>query len=219
MFRQVLSTHWKWAQLELGVYSVIAFVIPTAFMKAMAVPSGANESTILSAMQGSVGVGIVIGALAFIAATTLSVRPWITDHARGHAFALSLPIAWPTFVRLRFMAGATLLLVPAVAVWLGGSLASLALTYPETLHAYPVSIALRFLSGSLVFYSAIFAVQYIAGKRAPVIVAGTLAAILVLELFGQGITGTSPVLAVWNAVTSWPGPFEVLTVRWMLIDV
>ena len=219
MFRQVLFTHWKWARLELGVYAVVAFVIPTGFMKAFAMQAGTGTVSIASAMDASVGLGVFLATLAFIAGTTLSVRPWTMDQARQHVFPLSLPVAWPAFVRLRFLAGATLLLVPAVAAWLGGVLASVAIALPDTLHAYPASIAARFLGAALVFYAAVFAVQYLAGRRAPVIVAGALVTLLLVELVGQGMTGSSPMFAVWKAVTTWPGPFEVLTARWMLVDV
>jgi hypothetical protein len=140
------------------------------------------------------------------------------DQARQHVFALSLPVGWAEYVRLRFAAGAVLLVVPTIAVWLGSMLAAFSLPIPSTLHVYPTSVAVRFYAAGLLLYSASFALQYLAGRRAAVVAAGTFALLAVAELVAQQF-GVSLALKSWNFITQWPGPLEVLTARWMLIDV
>jgi hypothetical protein len=217
MYRAMLHVQWIWGRMELGVYSAVGFAFPMLALKAMGF-SGSEES-ISSMLRASTAVGACLGVLAFLAGTTLASRPWILDHARHHVLALSLPIAWPRFVQLRFLAGATLLAVPAIGVWLGGLVAALVIDVPATLHVYPASIALRFLGAGLVFYAIAFAMQYLGGRRAPMIVAGALAAWLLLETAGQAFGFGSISIGAWNLLSKWPGPLEMITARWMLVDV
>lgn len=217
MYRAMLQVQWIWGRMELGVYAAIGFVFPMLALKAMGI-SG-NEESIGSMLQASTAVGAGFGVLAFLAGTTLAARPWILDHARHHVLALSLPVAWPRFVQLRFLAGATLIAVPAIGVWLGGLMAALVIEVPATLHVYPASIALRFLGAGLVFYAIAFAIQYLGGRRAPMIVAGAIAVWLLLETIGQAFGFGSITIGGWNIISRWPGPLEVITARWMLVDV
>lgn len=221
MLRQMLFTQWKWSKLELGVYSVIGFVVPVITIKAMtlSVTSSTDVIPISALLDASVSTGVFLVLIAALGAVSLAVRPWIVDQARDNVFALSLPVRWAEFVRLRFMAGATLLLAPTLAVWFGGILAAASLPIPASLHAYPTSVALRFLGSALVLYAAIFAFQYLTGRRAVKIAAGLLIAVAVVELIAQAARWPSPTLALWHVTTSWPGPFSVVASRWMLIDV
>lgn len=220
MLRLMLFTQWKWSKLELGLYSVIAFVVPVIVMKALTLGDTATTGIIpiSSLLSASAGTGVILLIVAALCAVSLAVRPWMTDHARGYVFALSLPLRWSAFVRLRFLAGAALLLAPALGVWFGGILAAAALPIPSSLHAYPTSIAARFLGSALVLYGAAFAFQYLAGRRAVKLAAGGLIALVVVELIAQMMHVASPSVILWNAATTWPGPFSVMTSRWMLID-
>ncbi len=221
MLRQMIYTQWKWSRMELGVYAVLGFVIPTFVMKVIAGTAGATATVIpISALlSGSAGTGVALATLAFACAVSTAVRPWTTDQARGHVFALSLPVRWSEFVRLRFTAGAALLLIPTAAVWFGGALAGLLIPIPATLHVYPASVAARFFSCALVLYAAVFALQHIAGRRAAIVAALTLIAWATLELTTQALGLGSVSARAWTLISSWPGPFEVLTARWMLVDV
>jgi hypothetical protein len=220
MLRQVLYTQWKWSKVELAVYAVIAFVVPVTTMKVLTlnVTAFGDVIPIPALLDASVVTGIVLVGLAAICGVTLAVRPWMVDQARAFVLSLSLPLRWSAFVRLRFLAGAALLLAPTAAVWFGGILAAAALPLPSTLHAYPTSLAARFLGASLVFYATAFAFQHTAGRRAVKVAALTLISLALIELIAQALHLPSPTVAIWNATTSWPGPFSVVTARWMLID-
>ncbi|MEA3245916.1 MAG: hypothetical protein U9Q74_07140, partial [Gemmatimonadota bacterium] len=119
----------------------------------------------------------------------------------------------------RFLAGAALLLAPAIAVWLGGILGAVTMPIPSSLHAYPTSVAARFFGSALVLYAAAFAFQYVTGRRATRVAVWFLVAWAALELTSQGLGFRSISYEIWRAFTSWPGPFRLMTARWMLIDV
>jgi hypothetical protein len=217
MFGQVLYTQWKWAKTELFLYVLAAFLIPTIIIRIGF--SYVDTYAIRSVLDVGTYAGIFFAALAMLCAFGLAWRPYILDAGLKHVGPLSLPISWGRFVRLRFLAGATLLLIPAIGVWFGGLLATASVTVPPTLHAYPGGLALRFYLASLVAYAAAFLLQYVAGKHAArfaiivffVIAAGEVAA----QLLGYG----SLLTGAWNLLTNWPGPFSVFAARWMLIDV
>jgi hypothetical protein len=120
---------------------------------------------------------------------------------------------------LRYAAGALLLLPATIAMWLGSLFILSILTLPATLRAYPGALALRFLAASLLMYSIVFALQYIAGKRSPVVALTLLVAILVFG-FGFEMVGFGEVnrrLTAW--LVEFPGPFAVFATEWKLIDV
>lgn len=221
MLRQMLYTQWKWGRMELGVYAVVGFLVPTIAMKAIMAVAGSTATTISisSLLSAASGVGGTLVALSILCALSFALGPWLVDDRQGFVLSLSLPLPWAAFVRLRFTSGAILLLIPTIAVWLGGTLAALVIPIPSTLHAYPTSIAMRFYTASLVVYAATFALQYVAGRRAVWYAAGFIIALATVELIGLGLGLNSLSAKLWNAAMTWPGPFEVLTARWMLIDV
>jgi hypothetical protein len=217
MFRQVLYVQWKWARLELLAYAVLAFLAPTFILKA---GLGMSEDGSIGYLFTVVaGTGIFFVALAFVCSASFAVRPWLVDQSLRHVSALSLPVRWATFVRFRFLAGALLLVVPTLCVWLGGALATATTVLPPTLHAYPGGVAVRFLLSSLVFYASMFLLQYVAGKHAGRIVIAAFGGLLLLELGWHFFGHESAIVAAWNLMTQWPGPFETLSARWMLFDV
>jgi hypothetical protein len=163
--------------------------------------------------------GAFFGILATLTAMSLAWRPWVVDAGLRHVGPLSLPVPWSTFVRLRFLAGATLLLAPAFAVWIGGIIATTATPVPPTLHAYPGGVAVRFLLASLVSYAAGFLLQYVAGKQAVRVAVILLVIVAVVEMGASVFGYESVAVRVWSALTTWPGPLSVFGVRWMLIDV
>ena len=217
MFGQVLYTQWKWAKTELFLYVLAGFLIPTIIIRIGF--SYVDTYAIRSVLGVGSYVGVFFTALALLCAFGLAWRPYILDAGLKHVGPLSLPISWSRFVRMRFLAGAALLLIPAIAVWLGGLLATASVTVPPTLHAYPGGLAVRFYLASLVAYAAAFVLQYVAGKhavRVAIIVFFVIAGGEVLaQLLGYG----SVLAGAWNALTNWPGPFSVFAARWMLIDV
>ena len=217
MLRQVFYVQWKWARVELLAYSMLAFLAPTLLLKiALSNSSDAGIGYLLSVVAGT---GVFFVALAWMCGLSFAVKPWLADQAGRHVYALSLPVPWAAFVRLRFLAGAALLVIPTLAVWIGGVLATATTAMPATLHAYPGGIAVRFLLSSLVFYASIFLLQYLAGRNAVKVAVGFLGILLVAEAGWRLVGHASAFEAAWNLITQWPGPFETLTARWMLIDV
>ncbi|HXD22958.1 MAG TPA: hypothetical protein VN613_06325 [Gemmatimonadaceae bacterium] len=217
MFAQVLYTQWKWARTELVLYVLAAFLIPTIIIRTGF--SYVITYDIHSALGVSTLAGVCLAALAMLCAFGLAWRPYILDAGLKHVGPLSLPVSWGAFVRMRFLAGATLLLIPAAAVWFGGVLAAASVTIPPTLHAYPGGLAIRFYLASLVAYAAAFALQYVAGKHAVRVAVIVLVVVAVAEIAAQMIGFSSIVAGAWNMLTNWPGPFAVFAARWMLIDV
>ena len=217
MFAQMLYTQWKWSRTELFVCVLAAFFVPTMIIR---IGYTSEDVYAVSNVLNIMGfAGAFFGILAALSALSLAWRPWVVDAALRHVGPLSLPVPWSSFVRLRFLAGATLLLAPTLAVWIGGIIATSTTPIPPTLHAYPGGVALRFLLASLVAYAAGFLLQYVAGKHA-VRVAIVLVAIVAVIEKGASVLGYESVaVRAWNALTTWPGPLSVFSVRWMLIDV
>ena len=217
MFAQVLYTQWKWAKTELFLYVLAAFLVPTIIIRIGF--SYVDTYAIRSVLGVGTFAGVFFAMLAMLCAFGLAWRPYILDAGLKHVGPLSLPISWGEFVRLRFLAGATLLLIPAVAVLFGGVLATASVTVPPTLHSYPGGLAVRFYLASLVAYSAAFALQYVAGKNAVRVALIFLLVVAVAEVTSQLLGYSSIVAGAWNVLTNWPGPFSVFAARWMLIDV
>jgi hypothetical protein len=217
MFGQVLYTQWKWARTELFLYVLAAFLVPTVIIRI-----GYSQVDVysISNVLGVMGfAGVFFGVLALACAFGLAWRPYIIDASLRHVGPLSLPVPWATFVRLRFLAGATLLLIPTIAVLLGGVIATATSAIPPTLHAYPGGVAIRFLFASLIAYSAGFLLQYVAGRHAVRVAIGLFFLVIAVELAVTLLGYESLVLRVWNVFTTWPGPFSIFNARWMLIDV
>jgi hypothetical protein len=120
---------------------------------------------------------------------------------------------------MRWSAGALLLIIPTVALWLGSVFAVALTELPAVLHAYPSALALRYLIAMLLAYSATFALQYLAGRSAPTAVLILLIAISV-PLVTLVALGQDRVLdAIFSALTEWPGPLAIFAEPWKLIDV
>lgn len=217
MFAQVLYTQWKWAKTELFLYVLAAFLIPTIIIRIGF--SYVDTYSIRSVLGVGTYTGVFFAALALLCAFGLAWRPYILDAGLKHVGPLSLPISWGQFVRLRFLAGATLLAIPALAVWFGGLLATASVTVPPTLHSYPGGLAVRFYLASLVAYAAAFALQYVAGKHAVRVALIFFFVVTIVEVAGQFLGYGSMLTGAWNLLTNWPGPFSVFAARWMLLDV
>lgn len=221
MFREMLYVQWKWARAELALYTVIGFAVPTAVLQGVSrgLLRDAESWTAAAVLGASRSTGGFLVSLAVVAGITIAARPYANDEARGHVLTLSLPIAWARFVRYRFTAGALLLLIPAVGIWLGGALGALTLSLPPTLHVYPTSIALRFWTATLAVSAAALAAQYGWGRRAARNVAILIVAAALLQVVGEMVLGWSPIGELVDALAQVPGPFELFAAPWMLVDV
>lgn len=217
MFAMILRTQWAWTRVLVALLALIAFLTPVFAWRI----SGGNSRApgAMQLMQGLVLLGPMLGFLALFDSFVLAVYPWTIDAETKHVYPLSLPITWSRYVGMRYFAGALTLLVPALALYVGSRFAVSMITLPPLLQAYPGTLAFRFLLAALVAYSASFALQYLAGRRATIV-----ALLLVLvptlifaaaELAGARGFGD----AVGRFLFEWPGPFSVFSQPWVLIDV
>ncbi|UCG87539.1 MAG: ABC-2 transporter permease [Gemmatimonadota bacterium] len=221
MFRVILQSHWSWSKLLLGPGIVAAFALPI-----LSVQQAGNLSDPQLSAWGTAGVlhemeewGIWYAALAAALGLALATSAWASDHRGGHAYALSLPVERWRYVLLRYASGVVLLAAPIVFFWLGALLAAAAIELPDGFHAYPTALAMRFALAALLAFSVFFSISAGTARTAGYIlvpIGGLLAAQLLLTTAGVGF---DPLAYVIGRLTSWPGPFEVFTGRWMLIDV
>ena len=219
MFREILRAQWRGSRLALLILAVLAFAAPltTVYWGGDLRTSGTDRVAFwLSAAER---IAALLPYLALLAGVAAGFLAWAPDHAGRHVYALSLPISRPRFVALRFGAGAVIVAVPAVGLLAGAIVASLAVSLPEGLHAYPAQLTVRFLLASLTIYAIIFALS-IATKRAQLLVAGAFGGVIVadviLSAWNVGFSVTANTL-IW--LTTWPGPLSILAGSWTLFDV
>ena len=218
MFGQILYTQVKWTRNVLTVLSIVAFALPAGLWR-ITHYSYFGNATAMEVLRGFEVLGPSLVILAFFSGFMAVAQPWAIDASARHVYPLSLPVAWPRYVGMRFGAGALLTLIPTLALWLGCMLVLSLVTIPATLHAYPGTLALRFLLGTLLSYAGIFAVQYIAGRKAAHLLLVVVLIVAVLALASE-LTGNGKVLLrVLNLLFQSPGPLAVFGETWMLIDV
>ena len=134
-------------------------------------------------------------------------------------YALSLPVERWRYVLLRYGSGALLLVAPILSMWIGALLATASVELQVGLNAYPNSLALRFALAVFLSYSIFFAISSGTSRTAGYIltvIGGVVIAELLLNAVGAPAQLIDPLL---NGVLNWPGPLEVFTGRWLLIDV
>jgi hypothetical protein len=218
MFTQVLRTHWIWTRAVVLTVAAVAFSLPTLIWRLSTIgDEGGRSASAIIAAFGSVGP--VIAFFSILAGFLLAAYPWSVENETRHVYPLSLPVPWARYVSMRFGAGAVFLLVPTVTLWLGALLALSFVDIPAALRTYPGTLALRFLLATLFVYSATFALQYVAGKRAP-IVALVLLLTVPLVLLGLEVLAYDAISGqLLHLLTDWPSPLAIFSDAWRLIDV
>jgi len=218
MFRMMLYTQWKWSRLAVVLGAVGAFALPVLSVGQFGASRASRWE--VQAMLGSIQAwGVLYPVLAIVLGLSIAALAWTYDHRGRHVYALSLPIPRWHYVLLRFGAGAVLLAGPVIALWAGTLAATGAATVPAGLHAYPTTLALRFALATLLAYSLFFAAasgtmrtaRYILGAIGLIVAVDVLSAMagMNLHIFES----------VFLRLIVWPGPLDILTGRWMLIDV
>lgn len=227
MYRPFLFMHWK--QIRFGLIPIIlaSFALPLLAVEAF---GGLDAATMdLSAYRQALGFNAWLPFFPMLAGSvgvTLALSAWNWDHQLKHVYALSLPIPRWRYAMLKMGAGAILALVPTAAFGLGCLVATMAVDLPNGLHAYPGALTLRFFLAALLAYAGVFALA--AGTIRTTVV--LVSAVFLLLLFSEPIT--SALVAFnpdWSGgnVIEWvvtksgqaPGPFQVYTGNWSLIDV
>lgn len=218
MFRAILFTQWKWARMPLALGVIAAFGLPLLSVQGIGWPflTRYDAAWVLAAvMQWSAWYPALAAGLGLLLATTA----WGADHRGRHVYALSLPVERWRFAVLRFAAGGALLVAPLVAFLAGATVAGAATQLPPGLHAYPLALTVRFALAALMAY-ALFSAISAGTTRVAGYVLLLVGVVVGLDLV-LGMTGLRNHLFGWlfDRLTVWPGPFEVFTGRWMLIDV
>jgi len=218
MFRMILFTQWKWSRLILLPALLGAFALPLLSVQAAGTPNqvGWDARRLLASVE-SWGIGYPLLATAI--ALAIAMTAWGSDHRGRHVYALSLPIPRWNYALQRFGAGIVLLGAPALALWLGALLAAGTAAVPAGLHAYPVALAMRFTLALVVAYSVFFAIT--AGTtRTAGYVLGTIGGIVAVQVLTASIGLEIKLIPfLGDHLVLWPGPLEIFSGRWMLIDV
>jgi hypothetical protein len=163
--------------------------------------------------------GLLYPLVAAAAGLLIALTTWAQDHTGRHVYALSLPVPRWHYALLRFGAGAVFLAGITIAVLIGALVAVASVQLPPGLRAYPFGIALRFALASFVAYAAFFAVSAGTNRTAGYVL-GAIAAIIIVQI-GFQVTGVEADLVgfLLRGILYWPGPLEVFSGRWMLVDV
>ncbi|MGI9077698.1 MAG: hypothetical protein ACR2G6_10265 [Gemmatimonadaceae bacterium] len=218
MFRAILFTQWKWTRAMMLPLVIVAFAVPLYSVNEFsdAAQSRAEVAPLLSKMQAW-GFGYMMAAMfvgLFVAAMV-----WSYDTKGKHVYALSLPLPRWHYLLLRFAAGALMLLLPALFLWVGALVATSSAHIPVGLHAYPTALALRFLLATFLVYSLVFAMSAVPKKIGIVLVIAMAGVVLLDAALSQAMGRSVIVTNVFEWAVRWPGYFEVFAGRWMLIDV
>jgi hypothetical protein len=218
MFRQILYTQWRWGRLLVLFLALAAFSVPPLSVQSLGDPAVSRWriDDILSSVQSW---GLIYPLLAAGAGLTLALTTWAPDHTGRHVYALSLPLPRWRYALLRFGAGAVLVATVAGAVLLGALVAAATVTPPAGLRTFPFALALRFGLAAFVAYGAFFAISAGTNRTAGYILAtlgGLVLAQIIVTAAGSDVNF---LLSALERLLLWPGPLEVFTGRWMLVDV
>ena len=218
MFQQMLYTQWKWSRLLVVAGALAGFSIPLLSVRPLGDPAVAGSA--ITMVLSTVGAyGLLYPLLAGGAGLMLALTTWGPDHAGRHVYALTLPLPRWHYALLRFGAGAVLLGGVVAGVLLGSLVAVASVELPAGLRAYPFALTLRFALAAFVAYGAFFAVTAGTNRTAGFILAGIGGLVLAQVMVSAAGSDVNFLLQVIARVFLWPGPLEVFTGRWMLVDV
>lgn len=228
MARQILSLHWYASRWLLLPFVLAAFGLPILAVQGLGGDTADYGYRALDLVRASQALLPVFPALALSVGAVLALTAWSWDHRGEHVYALSLPVARWEYALLKLGAGMVLLAIPVAAFLVGSLLATTWIDLPEGLTAYPLEVSARFGLSALVMYAFLFAMAA-GSNRTVIILLSTLVGVLILGELGIGLA--SDVLAMpwlegrgftetlFDHLTGWPGPFQVILGDWALIDV
>lgn len=221
MFRAILLTQWKWTRLPLLFGALLAFWIPLLSVQRATLAFGSryelmyHTRDVLTWVEGwSVAYPLLAAALALL----VSAIGWAPDHQGKHVYALSLPVARWHYTLLRFGAGAVLLAAPVIALSAGALLATSVATIPPGTHPHVWALTIRFGLAIAVAYALLFALASGSNRMARYILS-VLGGVVVLHILLMVAANVDLLQYLAQWVLLWPGPLQIFTGRWMLIDV
>lgn len=219
MFKQVLIAQWITSRTAVGLLTVLAFAAPLFAVFYGGDLTSSGQEHVGDWLIGADRVAQFLPFLAVLVGLLLGVLAWSADLAGQHVYALSLPLNRPLYVTMRFGAGALLATVPGLALGASALIASVSVSLPPGIRAYPFELAVRFWLASLTVYAIIFAIAG-ATRRGQIIAIAAIAGAVLLDvtflMFGVDFSVTAEALYL---LTRWPGPLSILTGRWALFDV
>ena len=214
MFKALMMVQWKWSKGAALLATILGFAVPLASVQTLH-PEFMYSVSVVARMQE---FGIAYALLAAGVGLAFAVLAWSADHKGRHVYALALPVNRSRYALMRFGAGALFLVLPSLGVLVGCLVAISLMNVPVGLHAYPFSLALRFLLASGVSFSIFFAVASSTPKAAGMIL-GSLASLLIVTFLLSLTSFHFDVLGhASDFLFTEPGPLSVFTGRWMLID-
>lgn len=216
MFRAVLMSFWRESRLAVVLLAGIAFSAPLLSLRGAWTSDPWTAWDVLgAAARWSPGYPVI----ALAAALALAAGAWWPDHRTKHVYALTLPLARSRYLLLRYCAGLALLLAIGTSLLVGALLATLRITLPPLLRAYPVGLTLRFCLAGLTAYTLLFALSGITPRMARLIVAVSCALVIVTVAAELLSLGWNPIASVVDALLGPYSPLSIFRARWMLIDV
>jgi hypothetical protein len=228
MYKSMLFLHWKQIRPALALTVVAAFALPLLMVSSLGTPPGMDAMSLEAyRIVGGVDEWLLFFPLLAIAiGVTLALSSWNWDHQLNHVYALSLPVTRWEYTLQKLLAGMTLALIPAAGLWLGARLAAASIELPEGLHAYPNELAVRFSFAVLVSYAVLFSMAAGTTKTTLKIMSVVLGFVFFGVMANDFLATYYPYfdrVQIVEGVFEWmmqaPGPFEVFTGNWSLIDV
>lgn len=217
MYRHMFAVQWKWARAPLAALCVLAMMTPALAMRA-GLSSVVNETPRdLSTFTAALGFGLIF--LSIVTGIAVQAAGSWPDVQGKYVYPLSLPIAWRSYLMYRTAIGLTLLLLPTLALWIGGSLAVATVPLPATLHTYAGGVAFRFLLGSILSFAIWSALVQLSGRRVTLVALCTLLAVIALPLLAGALGANIGSSEFWNGLLNPPSPLAIFVSRWALIDV
>jgi hypothetical protein len=228
MYQPMLYLHWKQINFGLVPLILMAYALPLLAVQGLGAAPG-MESTTLEAYRIVAGASIWLPAFPLLATAiglTLALSAWNWDHQLKHVHALSLPMPRWRYALAKMGAGAALALLPAAGLWIGAHVATAFVELPQGLHAYPNQLALRFAAATLLTYAFFFAMAAGTVKTTLWVVSGVIAFLILGNVLTDFLAGFFPVFyrvniveLAFEALVRAPGPLEIFSGNWMLIDV
>lgn len=228
MFRQILYVHWRAVRLPLLPFAVAAFGLPLLSVQGLGGMTAGAASPLSEAWFVFDVLQFWLPAFPALAAangTVIGFSAWMWDLRGEHAYALSLPISRARYALLKMGAGALLLGVPAIAFAVGALAATASVSLPEGLHAYPLLLTTRFVLAMLLTYALLFALASGNMRNTMIVVTVLGVGVVLADLTADWLVELNQLegwsLTQWllERLVRWPGPFEVFSGNWMLIDV
>lgn len=226
-FRSMLYLDWRMTRWLILALTPLAFGLPLLALRT------ASLSAASAPRQGALSMLMVLDVwapffplLASLTGAAIALGVWSWDHQQGHVWALSLPVSRSRYVLDKLAAGALLLLIPVVALWLGTLLGTAWATIPDGLRGYPHALAFRFLLAVLLIYALMFALAagtkktagWVIGSFLTIMIGGTILVDALAAGFGVDDPWT-PLEFFIELIATWPGPLHVFGANWLPVDV